>query len=60
LIESGAALVRLVRIPISALNWGGEVVDTHNIYVTGILKSLYTGIGSSEPKVVVDLGGGIG
>jgi hypothetical protein len=52
--------VRLVRIPISALNWGGEVVDTHNIYVTGILKSLYTGIGSSEPKVVVDLGGGIG
>jgi hypothetical protein len=35
-------------------------VDTQDVYVTGLVKGFYTGEGSSEPKVVVDLGGGLG
>jgi hypothetical protein len=52
--------VRLVQIPLSTLSWGVELVDTHDVYVTGIVKSFYSRVGSSEPKVVVDLGGDLG
>jgi hypothetical protein len=61
LIVAGASLtVRLVRFPVSALNWGGEVVCKENASVIGVVRGLYTREGSSEPKVVVDLGSDFG
>jgi hypothetical protein len=38
------------------LNWGGEGVCNEDAFVVGVVKGLYMGEGSSEPKVVVDLG----
>jgi hypothetical protein len=57
LTSAGRDFVRRVRVPFSALVWRGEVVRARSTeFVFGTLVGLYTGEGSSTPKVSIDFG----
>jgi hypothetical protein len=52
--------VRKVCVPLSALSFGGEVIHTVEQYFIGIVLDIYTGEGSSAPKITVDFGRDLG
>jgi hypothetical protein len=49
-----------VRVPRSALLWGAEYLSAQATHVVGVVLRLYSGEGSSIPKLEVDFGGDLG